>query len=492
MRRCKTVAASMLATLFLSLAAAPALTHAQGVSASARATEDATQIAQDAYLYFYPLVTQDLIRRQASHPAVPAARAGSAANTFAHERNLAEGSSNRDYQPQIDMLTSDAWVDLAAGPVILSAADSQGRDYSLTLRDMWSDVFAVIGKRTTGTARGQYIIVPSGWTGTLPSGMQRLDAPTSHVWINGLIQVDGPADLTAARALQDGLILTPLAQWNQPAQSQQIKADSTLDTRSPVREQVESMPTDAYFTYAAQLLRKNPPHAADQPLLARLRRVGLVPGRQWDFDKLDHATKQGMRRGMRAGRERLQAATAAPARTASGWITTEPASGAYGTDYLRRARATQNEPATRLPEELMRFATASDAQHEPLDASRRYLLRFEPDQAPMAALWSLTLYDAQGHLPLNPLNRHVIGSRQALHYQADGALEILIQSEAPEPAGSAQPVNWLAAAPGTFSLNLRLYTPQPWVVDGNWTPPALHRLDVPVPEATETIPTNGG
>lgn len=489
MRRCKTVSASLLA-LCLILAAAPAVTHAQGVSASARATEEATQIAQDAYLYFYPLVTQDLMRRQASHPSTPASTLGTAANTFAHLRNLPEAGTSRDKRPQIDMLTSEAWVDLKAGPVILTTADSQGRDYSLTLRDMWSDVFAVIGKRTTGTTPGQYVIVPQGWAGTLPSGMQRLDAPTAHVWINGLIQVDGSADVEAARALQDGFILTPLAQWNQPAQSQQIKSDPTLDVRTPVREQVESIPTDAYFTYAAELLRKNPPHAADQPILARLRRVGLVPGRQWDFNKLDHATKQGMRRGMRAGRERLLAATQNPGVPASGWLATEPASGAYGTAYLRRARAIQNESVAKLPEELMHFVTASDGQHEPLDASRRYLLRFEPGQAPMAALWSLTLYDAAGHLSAGA--PRIIGSRQALRYQADGALEILIQTDAPVAAELAEQQNWLAAAAGAFTLSLRLYTPEPAVVDGTWTPPALYRLDLPVPDAVEAIHTNGG
>lgn len=52
------------------------------------------------------------------------------------------------------------------------------------------------------------------------------------------------------------------------------------------------MPTDAFFTYAAELLRRNPPHATDQPVLAKLRRVGLIPGRPFDFDKLDHPVKQ--------------------------------------------------------------------------------------------------------------------------------------------------------------------------------------------------------
>ncbi|WZB74346.1 DUF1254 domain-containing protein [Achromobacter insuavis] len=80
------------------------------------------------------------------------------------------------------MLRSAAWLDLTAGPVVLSTPDSHGRLYTLTLLDMWNDAFATLGKRSTGTARGNTAIVPPGWSGTLPSGMPRIDAPTAYVW----------------------------------------------------------------------------------------------------------------------------------------------------------------------------------------------------------------------------------------------------------------------------------------------------------------------
>ena len=101
------------------------------------------------------------------------------------------------------MLRSAAWLDLTAGPVVLSTPDSHGRLYTLTLLDMWNDAFATLGKRSTGTARGNTAIVPPGWSGTLPSGMPRIDAPTAYVWARALIQADGPAEYGAVNALQD-------------------------------------------------------------------------------------------------------------------------------------------------------------------------------------------------------------------------------------------------------------------------------------------------
>ncbi|WP_312543197.1 DUF1254 domain-containing protein, partial [Achromobacter mucicolens] len=164
---------------------------------------------------------------------------------------------------------------------------------------MWTDVFATLGARTTGTSKGNTAIVPPGWTGTLPSGMARIDAPTAHVWAKVLIDTRGGADQATVNALQDGFAVTPLAQWNLPAQAPRPKPDPSLDLKIPASEQVDAMPTDAFFTYAAELLRKHPPHATDQPVLVLLRRVGLAPGRPFDFDKLDHSAKQGMRRGVR-------------------------------------------------------------------------------------------------------------------------------------------------------------------------------------------------
>ena len=476
MRRLAALALSFAALL---APAAPGAAPATPTPAAA-ATEAARQAAMEGYLYFYPLVTMDLIRRQATHPSRGAQ--GAPANAFLHARALpAPGAAIPWANP--DMLRSLAWLDLTAGPVVLSTPDTQGRLYALTLLDMWTDAFAALGKRSTGTAKGNTAIVPPGWTGTLPSGMARIDAPTPYVWARNLILANGPADYPAVHALQDGFTLTPLAQWNLPAQARRLRSDPSLDLKIPVREQVESMPTDAFFAYAAELLRKNPPHPTDQPVLAQLRRVGLIPGRPFDFDKLDHPAKQGMRRGLRAARERMAAAAGRTVRDVNGWQRETASIGVYGNAYLRRALAAQAQPGSGLPEDLAVLLLAADSEGMPLDGAHGYALRFESGRLPPAgALWSLAAYDGNGMPAANPLERRALGSRDPLRYNADGSLDVRMSHAAPPPEEQS---NWLPLPPsGPASVLLRVYQPGPALLDGLWAPPAALR-DAPREETPE-------
>lgn len=459
-------------------ASRPALTPA------AAATEAAHQAAMQGYLYFYPLVTMDLTRRQFTHPSRGAE--GAPANRFLHGRSLPQpGAATPWANP--DMLRSTAWVDLTAGPVVLSAPDAHSRLYTLTLLDMWTDVFATLGPRTTGSAKSNTVIVPPGWTGTLPSGMTRLDAPTAHVWAKILLRADRAEDMAAVHTLQDGFTLTPLAQWNLPAQSQRVRSDPNLDLKTPVREQVESMPTDAFFTYAAELLRKHPPHVTDQPVLAQLRRAGLAAGRTFDFDKLDHPAKQGMRRGLRAGRERMEAAAGATLRSVNGWQQETGSVGVYGSGYLRRALAAQAQPGAGLPEDLTVLLLAADQHGAPIDGAQRYTLHFQAGQLPPAgAFWSLAAYDGQGMPVANVLNRYTLGDRSPLVYNADGSLDVRVSATPPD--AQDQP-NWLPIpAAGPVTVLLRVYEPEPALLDGLWVPPPLVPEAPPLASVPEVVP----
>jgi len=482
MRRLAPLARVLALTLafspFVLMPHAPAHAAPAALSPAAAATEAAQQAATEGYLYFYPLVAMDLTRRQFTHPSRGAD--GAPANMFHHGRTLPRAGAATPWA-NVDMLRSSAWLDLTDGPVVLSVPDTAGRLYTLTLLDMWTDVFATLGKRTTGTAKGNTVIVPPGWSGTLPSGMARIDAPTVHVWAKGMIETHGPADQAAVHTLQDGFVLTPLAQWNLPAQAPRTKPDPSLDLKIPVSEQVDSMPTDAFFTYAAELLRKHPPHATDQPVLALLRRVGLAPGRPFDFDKLDHSAKQGMRRGVRAARDRMAPAAGHSLRATDGWLQETGSIGVYGNDWLRRALAAQAQPGSGLPEDLTVLVLATDSDGALLDGAHRYALHLETGQLPDAgAFWSLTAYDSQGMPVPNPVNRHALGSRDPLRYNADGSLDLVFSHAAPPPEDQS---NWLPIpAAGPVGMLLRVYLPGPAVRDGLWTPPAVRR---DVPEAAD-------
>jgi hypothetical protein len=125
-------------------------------------------------------------------------------NTWLHSRAFPPGYFKEVVRPNFDTLYSSLWFDLTSEPVIISVPDSRGRYYLLLILDMWTDVVAVPGKRTSGTQVGHFSLTGPGWTGKLPSGVTRIPAPTSYGWIIGRTQTNGPADYPAVNAFQDG------------------------------------------------------------------------------------------------------------------------------------------------------------------------------------------------------------------------------------------------------------------------------------------------
>src|SRR4030095_4532846 len=108
-------------------------------------------IAQEAYIYLYPLVTMDLTRRQLTNIESGRVPGRGPMKRFAHIRTFPDGDF-RVVRPDFDTLYSTAWLDVSREPMVISAPDAQGRYYLLSMLDMWTDVFAVPGKRTTEPA----------------------------------------------------------------------------------------------------------------------------------------------------------------------------------------------------------------------------------------------------------------------------------------------------------------------------------------------------
>lgn len=443
---------------------------ANAAPAQSLSVAEQREIAREAYVFLYPLVTMDVTRLVALNSDPTVTGIGAPPNTFNHIRTFPPADMRQVVRPNFDTLYSSAWLDLTRGPVVVSAPETGNRFYLLPMIDMWTDVFAVPGTRTSGNRAGHFLVAMQGWQGRVPDGMTRIDAPTPYVWIIGRTQTNGPADYAAVHKVQDGYRITPLGNWGRDAAPQAWKIDPEVDVKTEPLRQVNGMPIQTFFEYGARLMKLHPPHATDWPIVQRMRRIGLEPGR-FDASQVDLAAIASVPADAVA---EIKARRQGVAQNVNGWrMMTD--GGVWGTAYFRRATTALGGLGANLPEDAMYPSTAQDEHGQPLAGESRYVLRFEKDRLPPAgAFWSLTLYDTDGFQVPNALNRFALGDRDALRRGADGAIELYVQHESP---GVDRESNWLPTpASGPFTLTIRLYAPKPEVLSGQWAPPPVRRL----------------
>jgi len=444
--------------------------------------QEAYAIGVDAYLYFYPLVTMELTRKQISN-IEPGKGFGGPMNSFVNIPEYPTADMKVVVRPNFDTLYSSGWLDLTEEPVIVSVPDTGDRHYLLPMLDMWTDVFASPGWRTTGTEAGNFIVVPPGWRPdlrdrlieefNLPKDTQRIDAPTPYVWIIGRTKTDGPQDYDAVHKIQAAYKITPLSQWGKAPEAVQVKIDTTIDMKTPPKIQVDTMPAGKYFAYAAELIKLQPPHITDEPIIARMKRVGIEPGKSFDIDKVDPVIKKALERVPQGAQELMKWKVPTLARVVNGWSMNTDTMGVYGNYYLKRAIVTQIGLGANLPEDAIYPLNLGDESGKPLDGANKYTIHFDKATIPpVNAFWSITLYDQDGFQVANSLNRFAISSWMPFQYSPNGSLDLYFQNESP---GAEKEANWLPAPEGPFNLCLRLYAPKSEALTGKWNPTAVMR-----------------
>lgn len=453
------------------------IAEAQNPRLASPMAEQTYAIAREAYLYAYPIVSMDVTMRQATNvPDAATTNMRAPINEFAHARAYPKADEKDVVRFNFDTLYSFAWLDLSREPVILSTPDTNGRYFLLPLLDMWTDVFAVIGTRTTGDKAGTYAIVAPDWKGALPTGIAKIVAPTSSVWILGRTQTNGPSDYPSVHKIQDGYKLTLLSQWGKdhtpPAKG---AVDPSVDNVTPPLVQVNNLDGVAMLTRLADLMVKHPPHPNDYPILLRLRQLGLEVGQPFNAAKLDPMTRDivnmAAKETLVAMPERMRSMTPAE----NGWNIGREHMGTYGTAYQWRALIALGGLGANLPEDAVYPTAFTDGAGKPLSGDSKYVLHFAKGQMPPSeAFWSITMYDKNGFQVPNPIDRFAVGDRDKLKFNADGSLDIYVQAASP---GSDKESNWLPAPKGEFQPTMRIYSPRLEVLDGRWSPPPFQRVD---------------
>jgi acyl-CoA synthetase (NDP forming) len=365
-------------------------------------------------------------------------------NQFTHTRRLRSPEDKEVVTPNNDTLFTNAWLDLSDGPLVIEVPEMGSRYWVLGFLDAWTNPWAYAGRRTTGGGEQRLFVHGPNWTGEIPAGMHRINAPSDDVWVIGRILVDpNPADLAQVHALQDRFAIRRLD--GRPALS---RIDCLLDNRDT------GVPDAAeYLRVLDTMLKRNPPSS---------------PLQTWPPapEQLQHALV-GVYTELRD--------VAQPSELGGGWTTAVSVRTSFGDDILTRARVARNWIGTLGIDEAMYIMAEVDADGAALTGAHHYVLRFPPGGEPqVGTFWSITLYRRSDCLLVaNPINRHSIGDRTlGLQHDADGGLSIAIQAEDPGPGK-----NWLPAPPDEgFYLTLRLYQPQRAHLDGTFNYPPVRRL----------------
>lgn len=441
--------------------------------------EYAYLIGKQAYIYGYPALYYANLRY--SMVENPQGLVSMPINTYYHVRTPALPEHQYGGSPNRDTPYSLAFVDLSKEPVVLTSPEiSDNRYFAIQMADFYSDVFAYIGKRTTGNKAGKYLVV--GPNNSVPdtSGFDGVfECPTNWMWIVSRTYTDGSEeDLQFVHKVQDGHGITPLSQWGKKSQITEEKRD-VLDPYPP------SDPLGAFKTMNAAMM-ENPPPARDDALMIQFAQVGLGSKGTLDLDALDESIKKGLQRAIVDGHKFLNKVSIAGGSitgnnsVVNNWFYSPKNWGrcAESGDFLGRASPQAYAGIIEHHiEEAAKLRAFIDEDGMTLDGTKKYVLHFEKDQVPQPIeFWSLTAYDERYNLIANPDRIFSVGSMfPNMKYNEDGSLTIYLQREKPS---KDKIYNWLPTPEtGSFNLFLREYIPDDSFINHTYVAPFVKRVE---------------
>jgi hypothetical protein len=439
---------------------------------------EAVPLGVEAYIYGYPLVTMEMTRRVMTNVREPEATRAPMGQ-FLRARHYPSATYRDVTAPNADTLYTTAWIDVSKEPWVLSLPDAHGRYYLFPMLDGWTTVFQVPGKRTTGTGPQTYAITGPGWKGTLPSGVKEYKSPTAIVWLLGRIYCTGtPEDYAAVHKMQDEISVVPLSAYGKPYTPPPGKVDPSIDMKTAVRDQVNALSVDEYFTLLAKLMVDNPPVAADKPMIEKMAKLGIIPGKPFDSSKLGSVAKDAFSIVPKIANDKImlwlkEGIVAGDMKLENGWVFTTK-TGLYGVNYIQRALVTAIGLGANRPQDAVYPTSEGPSILSSYTGEKKYVMHFNKGELPpVNGFWSLTMYDKDYFFVKNPINRQSISARQNLKPNADGSVDLYIQNESPGPEKES---NWLPAPKDKFILMLRLYWPKetpPSIIDGTWRIPQV-------------------
>jgi hypothetical protein len=383
--------------------------------------------------------------------------------------------------PNSDTPYSILWLDLRAEPIVLTVpAVEKARYYSVMLCDGNTFNYGYLGSRATRSEAGDYMVVGPNWNGATPPGIKKVfQSSTQFSAVAYRTQLFNAEDMPNVEKVQAGYKAQPLSAYlKQPAPP----AAPAIDFPKANAELVKKN----FFEYLDFALQFAPAGPEERAIREKLARIGVGPGKTFDFKDLPLEHKLEIGLGMKDGEEKVEKYLVDGQKDINGWKVGSLFGDRlfYGGDWLKRAAAAKGGIYGNDAVEAVYPMTKALADGEVLDGSKQsYTITFPAGQLPpVDAFWSVTMYDGKSQLLIeNPINRYLINSPMlpTMKTNADGSLTLYIQNKSP---GADKEANWLPAPDGPIYLVMRLYWPKatpPSILPagkGTWQPPEVKRV----------------
>ena len=409
-----------------------------------------------AYQWGYPLVRMEKVMRKYVDlgDGVPPTSYRAATNKIGWAKQL-PGPKDTDMPTANNDTYYMSAVVVLDEPFFITVPDTDDRYYVINVFDMYHNLTDYIGRRTTGTEAGTYMILPPGWDMPVPDGVNKVIRPkTDKVWLWGRIHVKEGEDITAVHKLQD-----------------QFKLRSLSGTYRELPEWKNYDGELSFMYELAEAMKFNPILDEDKALVGMLQKIGLSKENGFQPEKLMPAQLEGLKEAMKDGPKTIVTNIATGGTLRNGWMWVTDLDN-YGYKYGLRSYVCGPYLGGQGEKEAMYPLTYTDKDGKTLNGNNEYTLKF--DKTPeVDAFWSLTMYDARTKLLIeNPIDRYKIGSdTRGLKTNPDGSITINISNKKPKDMS-----NWLPAPDGDFYLILRLYQPKESLLDGRDSLPVISKI----------------
>jgi hypothetical protein len=455
-----------------------ALSAAPSIAQSPLAPGEAKQIAEEAFVYGFPMVMnyavfyQYFVDKSSPEYKAPIGQLYNTARVYTPKDTAV-------VTPNSDTPYSFVAMDLRAEPfVICNPEIEKSRYFSVQLVDMYTFNYGYLGSRTTGNGAACHMVAGPSWKGDTPSGIGKVFRSETNFSIAIIrTQLFDPADIDNVKRIQAGYRAVPLSRFMKrpaPPAAPQVawpKIDKASADADPF----------AYLNFVLAFAPPTGPAAVEIPMRARFAKIGVEAGKPFPADKFTPERKAELEAGMKSGLEKIKRAVATIGDEEHGWRVATKGFGdrqMYAGNFTLRAAAAMAGIYGNDAVEAMYPMLVSDGAGQKLDTStNRYTLTFPAGQLPPAnAFWSVTMYDGKTQLLIeNPIDRYLINSPMLPHLakSADGSITLYVQKDSP---GKDREANWLPAPNGPPFIVMRLYWPKQAALDGTWQPPAVQRI----------------